>query len=74
MDDFVVVETSDEIYIQTTRIDIKTFAVEHRAGSADQHFNSEVLAAPEVVDMMKAWLASGDDAITDQHSGTKTAL
>lgn len=73
VDDFVVVETSDEVYIQTTRIDIKAFAVEHRAGSTDQHFDTEVLAAPEVVDMRKAWLASGDVAITDQHSWTKTA-
>jgi len=74
VDDFVVVETSDEVYIQTTRIDIKAFAVEHRAGSADQHFGTEAVKAPEVVDMMKAWLTSGDVAITDQHSWTKTAL
>nr|WP_322002519.1 hypothetical protein [Rhodococcus qingshengii] len=74
MDDFVLVETSDEFYMQTTRIDINAFAVEHRAGSADQHFDTEVVAAPEVVGMMKAWLASGDVAITDQHSWTEIAL
>ncbi|WP_311052032.1 hypothetical protein [Rhodococcus qingshengii] len=74
MDDFVIVETSDEVYIQTTRIDVKAFAVEHRAESGDQHFGTEVLAAPEVVGMMKAWLASGEVAITDRHSWTKTAL
>ena len=38
VDDFVLVETSDEFYMQTTRIDINAFAVEHRAGSAGPTF------------------------------------
>ncbi|OYD61002.1 hypothetical protein [Rhodococcus sp. OK302] len=74
VDDFVIVETRGEVYIQTTRINIEAFTVEHRAGSADQHFGTEVVAAPEVVGMMKAWLASDGDAITDQYSWTKIDL
>ena len=74
VDDFFVVETSAEVYIQTTRTSLEGFDVEYRAGSADQHFGTEVATAAEVVGMMKAWLVSGSDGVADQHSWTKIDL
>ncbi len=61
VDDFVIVETAPEFYVQTQRLGPDSFALEYRAGSADEHYGTEVSSSAQVADAIHGWIA-GDDA------------
>lgn len=65
VDDFIIVETGEEMYTQSKRIDADTFLVEYRDGSAERHFGTEVATAGEVAAVIRGWAARDADAYRD---------
>ncbi|MBL1073513.1 hypothetical protein JK358_03820 [Nocardia sp. 2] len=56
---YLIVETGDQVYIQTYRHPNGVYDLEYREGSADKHFTITVDDAAEVADLVWEW-ASGD--------------
>ncbi|GAB18772.1 hypothetical protein GOEFS_064_00110 [Gordonia effusa NBRC 100432] len=71
--DFVIIETADEVYIQSQRTDVGAYDLEYRDGSSDRHFGTEVASPDDVVEAMLEWLA-GNVAAYQRHSWRKLDL
>ncbi|QLY31283.1 hypothetical protein [Nocardia huaxiensis] len=56
---YLIVETGDELYIQTFRHPDGHYVLEYRDGSADQHFATTVDSPTEVADLIWQW-TTGD--------------
>ncbi|GED99782.1 hypothetical protein nbrc107696_02290 [Gordonia spumicola] len=65
VDDFVIVETALNTYMQSRRDADDVFALEYRAGSADRHFATEVPTAAHVASAMHGWLTGNDSPYRD---------
>ncbi|NMO02960.1 hypothetical protein HH308_17245 [Gordonia sp. TBRC 11910] len=72
-DDFVIIETGAEQYMQTKRVDADEFLLEYRAGSAECHFGTTVATAADVAEAMRGWIA-GNDAAYQRHSWERIDL
>jgi hypothetical protein len=64
VDDYLIVEAADEVYIQTRRNAADDFEVERRDGSADRHFALRVATAAEVASALDLWLAGDESALS----------
>ncbi|MFT3899407.1 MAG: hypothetical protein QM728_04065 [Gordonia sp. (in: high G+C Gram-positive bacteria)] len=73
VDNYLIVETGDNVYVQTKRLADNDFAVEYRDGSADRHFATNTPDAIVVAQIMLGWLDGGPAAIAD-HEWTKLDL
>lgn len=64
-DDYLIVETVDETYIQTRRDGPDEFSLEVRDGSADRHFSTTLSTADAVSSAMLRWLEGGWTVLGD---------
>ena len=62
VDDFFIVETATNVYVQTQRLGRGAFALEYRAGSADEHYGTEVASSEQVAAAIHGWIAGDDSA------------
>lgn len=62
IDDFIIVETGEEMYIQSKRVDADVFLLEYRDGSADRHFGTELTTPDEVAAAIRGWAVGETDA------------
>ncbi|QIK72432.1 hypothetical protein G7070_09335 [Propioniciclava coleopterorum] len=65
IDDFVIVATDDQVYMQSACREFDAYQLEYRDGSADRHFGTEVATADEVAAAMRGWLAGDDSSYRD---------
>lgn len=73
VDDFLIVGLGDQVYMQSARRADDVYQLEYRAGSAQEHYGTEVATAAQVAAAMRGWLA-GDEASYRDYDWAKVAF
>ncbi|MBB4134887.1 hypothetical protein [Gordonia humi] len=67
VEDFVIAETGENVYIQTKRVADDEYLLEYRDGSPDRHFGTTVSTAEQVAAAVRGWLTGDDSSYRGHH-------